>query len=167
MLLKIASFDILRWAWPQMQQTHERFPCFHKWVKLETRNMGQCRMMQNKKGIFLERERERTDPLSECHSSETAKLQLTLLQKSTCVKIKKQDGKNVGTESQLRESCIGERKHHTRHKAATSCFPKLVKVETGSIGNDIKRKQRTRKKYKNTWEKWSPCWKNGTWWAKL
>jgi len=47
-------------------------------------------MMQNKKGIFKKREREeRTDPLSECHSSETAKLQLTLLQKSTCVKIKK------------------------------------------------------------------------------
>ena len=80
--------------------------------------------------------------MSEFHLSETAKLQLTL-QKSTFVKIK-QDGKNIGTESRLRDSYIGERKHHTRHKAATSCFPKLVKLETGSIGNDINRK-RTRK----------------------
>jgi hypothetical protein len=111
--------------------------------------------MQNdakqERNFFGKRERERTDPLSECHSSETAKLQLTLLQKSTCVKIKNHKTvKMLAPESQLRESCIGERKHHTRHKAATSCFPKLVKVETGSIGNDIKRKQRTRKKYKNT-----------------
>ena len=42
-------------------------------------------------------------------------------------------------------SCIGEPKHHTRHKAATSCLPKLVKLETGSI-----KRKRTRKKYRNT-----------------
>lgn len=68
-----------------MQQTHESFPYFHKWVKLETRNIGQCRMMQTRKKFFLNEER--IDPLSEIHLSETVKLQLTL-QKSTFVKIK-------------------------------------------------------------------------------
>ena len=135
-----------------MQKTHERFPCFHIWVNLETRNIGQCRMMQNKKGILL---KERGENWSLVWIVIRAKLRSCSLhcQKSTCVKIKK--NKTVKKmlapiESRLRDSCIGERKHHTRHKAATSCFPKLVKVETESIGNDINKRKRTRKKYKKT-----------------